>query len=169
MANNGWIKLHRKLLNHWIFTDAVALKIWIYLLLDANHEDGKTMMGGELVAVKAGQTITSIRKIAAETGCSRYKVGRTLEALKKDGMITPKKVQHGTVLTVNNYKAFQRISTVSSATDCTSGCATDLANDLANDCATDLAQTRNTRNIKKDKENKKPASRIGFYDSELED
>lgn len=170
MASNGWIKLHRQLLNHWVFTDAMALKIWIYLLLDVNHEDKKAMIGGDLINVTVGQTVTSIRKIAFETGCSRYKANRTLEALKKDNMITTKKLQHGTVVTINNYKRFQRISGSSSATDCTSDCTTDLANDLANDFATDLAQTRSIRNIKNDKEEKKsPASRIGHYDTELED
>lgn len=166
----GWIKLYRQLLEHWVFTDPIVLKIWIYLLLDVNHEDGKVMIGGDLVPINAGQTMTSIRKIAFENGCSRYKAARTLEVMKKDNMITTKKLQHGTVVTINNYKRFQRISGDTSATDCTSDCTTDLATDCTNDLATDFAQTRNIRNIKNDKEEKKePASRIGHYDTELED
>lgn len=176
MANNGWIKLHRKIIDHWVFTDDAVFKIWVYLLLNANHEDKKKMIGGELIDICTGQTLTSIRKISAETGCSRYKVNRTLEALKKDSMISLKKVQHGTVLTVNNYKAFQRISGGGSATDCTTDCTndcatdytTDLANDLANDLAADLTQTRSKECIKNDKEPKKPAPRYDEFGDEIE-
>ena len=156
--DKGWIKLHRQLLNHWIFIDPVALKIWIYLLLIVNHEEKKVLIGGELMAIKAGQTITSIRKIAAETDTSRYKVSRTLEAMKKDGMITTKNIQHGTLVNISNYKRFQRIFSTTSASDCTS----DFASDLANGLASDFAQTINTRITKNDKQPKKTAPRDCF-------
>lgn len=156
--DKGWIKLHRQLLSHWIFVDPVALKIWIYLLLIVNHEEKKTMIGGELITINAGQTMTSIRKISAETDTSRYKVSRTLEAMKKDGMITTKNIQHGTFVNISNYKRFQRIFSTTSASDCTS----DLANDLANGLASDFAQTINTRITKNDKQPKKTAPRDCF-------
>lgn len=116
------------------------------------------MIGGELIAIKAGQTMTSIRKIAAETDTSRYKVSRTLEAMKKDGMITTKNIQHGTLVNISNYKRFQRIFSTTSASDCTS----DFASDLANGLASDFAQTINTRITKNDKQSKKPAPRDCF-------
>ena len=116
------------------------------------------MIGGELITIKAGQTMTSIRKIAAETDTSRYKVSRTLEAMKKDGMITTKNIQHGTLVNISNYKRFQRIFSTTSAGDCTS----DLANDLASDLASDFAQTINTRITKNDKQPKKTAPRDCF-------
>lgn len=167
--DKGWIKLHRQLLSHWIFVDPVALKIWIYLLLIVNHEEKKALIGGELISIKAGQTMTSIRKIAAETDTSRYKVSRTLEAMKKDGMIITKNIQHGTLVNISNYKRFQRISGNTSASDFATDCASDFANGLANDLASDFAQTINTRITKNDKQPKKPAPRMDEFGNVIEE
>lgn len=76
MANKGWICLDRNILSHWVYEDPVIFKIWIWILLNANHEDKKVTIGGELVTIKRGQKYTSIRKIALDVNCSRTKVDR---------------------------------------------------------------------------------------------
>ena len=169
----GWIKLHRQLIDHWAFEDPVILKTWIYLLLKVNHEDKKILLGGDLVTVKTGQTITSIRQLAAIIGCSRRKMSNILKMFEKDGMITTQTIKNGTALALINYGRFQNARATDVATDDTTNVATLDTTDVATGVATDVAQTRNIRTINNDirmnKENKKTASRIGFYDTDLED
>ena len=46
MINNGWIKLHRKLLdNEFLMKDGTAYRVFIYLLLRADVETGKQSFG----------------------------------------------------------------------------------------------------------------------------
>lgn len=105
--SSGWIKINRSILEHWVFTDEVVFKIWMYLLLKANHEDGKIMFDGELITIQRGQHLTSIRKIATEVKCSRSKVTRTLELMQHEKMLEEKCFKSGTLLTIVNYEVYQ--------------------------------------------------------------
>ena len=109
MASKGWICLDRGILAHWVYEDPVIFKIWIWILLNANHEDKKVPIGGELVTVKRGQKFTSIRKIALDVKCSRTKVSRTLNALISDKMVTMERIKSGTLLTIVNYGVYQDV------------------------------------------------------------
>lgn len=109
MANKGWICLDRNILSHWVYEDPVIFKIWIWILLNANHEDKKVTIGGELVTIKRGQKYTSIRKIALDVNCSRTKVSRTLNALISDKMLTAERIKSGTLLTVIKYGFYQDV------------------------------------------------------------
>lgn len=109
MANKGWICLDRNILSHWVYEDPVIFKIWIWILLNANHEDKKVTIGGELVTIKRGQKYTSIRKIALDVNCSRTKVSRTLNALILDKMLTAERIKSGTLLTVIKYGFYQDV------------------------------------------------------------
>lgn len=65
----GWIKLHRKLQDCWIWQENEPFdkrSAWVDLLLSANHSDKKILFNGELIIVKRGQVLTSIRKLSAK-------------------------------------------------------------------------------------------------------
>lgn len=53
MENNGWIKLHRKLLNSRVFQNEGLLKVWVWCLLKATHEE-------QWVSIKTGKGKTEI-------------------------------------------------------------------------------------------------------------
>ena len=106
-SDSGWIKVSRSILNHWVFTDEIVFKIWMYLLLQANHEDRKIIFDGELFDIKRGQHLTSIRKIAADVKCSRSKVARTLDVMKREQMLESSCFKSGTLLTIVNYGIYQ--------------------------------------------------------------
>lgn len=103
----GWIKLHRRVLKHWIFQDSEYFKFWIYILLDVNHEDKKILWNKELVEIKRGEKITSLKKLSEEFNCSREKVRRFLELLKNDTMIDIVSNTRYTQITVLNYDSYQ--------------------------------------------------------------
>src|SRR3990172_4368517 len=68
---NGWIKLHRQIIDHWIWKDEKKLKWWIDLLIMANHEEKKMPEGYKLFVCQRGQIITSLGNLSF-----RWKVGR---------------------------------------------------------------------------------------------
>lgn len=53
----GWIKLHRKLKNSLVFDNPDLLKVWIWCLLKATHDDYIQMIGLQEVELKKAQFI----------------------------------------------------------------------------------------------------------------
>jgi DNA replication protein DnaD len=105
----GWIKLHRELTDHWLWEEKPFDKksAWIDLLLMANHEEKKVMLGSELIDVERGGLITSEVKLADRWGWSRTKIRRFLEMLENDSMIVLKKDNKKTVINIVNFSLFQ--------------------------------------------------------------
>ena len=72
----------------------------------ANHKDTKVLLGNELIEVKRGQFITSIRKLCDEWNWSNTKVKNFLKLLEQDEMITHKSDTKKTVITIVNYGVY---------------------------------------------------------------
>lgn len=106
----GWIKLHRKIQEHWLYQEKrkfSRFEAWIDLLMMVNHEDAKVVLGNELIEVKRGQRITSIRQLCDRWGWSNTKVTQFLKLLESDGMATVKSDSKKTVITIDNYDFYQ--------------------------------------------------------------
>lgn len=103
----GWIKLHRQIMEHWIWEDAERFKWWMEILLLTNHTDKKTVIGNNVVTIERGTFHTSELKLASRWGVSRNRVRRFLELLEQDGMISTKKTINGTTVKVHNYNVYQ--------------------------------------------------------------
>ncbi len=103
----GWIKLHRQVMEHWIWEDAERFKWWMEILLLTNHTDKKTVIGNNVVTIERGTFHTSELKLASRWGVSRNRVRRFLELLEQDGMISTKKTINGTTVKVHNYNVYQ--------------------------------------------------------------
>lgn len=107
MSNNGWIKLHRQIVDNWIWQDPEKLKAWLDILLMVNHEDKKILINGRLVMIKRGEKLTSIVKLSERWGWSRNRVKTFLALLESDGMCTTNRSTLGTTLKVSNYAVYQ--------------------------------------------------------------
>ncbi|AFM41947.1 hypothetical protein Desaci_3039 [Desulfosporosinus acidiphilus SJ4] len=109
----GWISVHRQIQNHWLWEDKPFSKgqAWIDLLLMANHEDSKFLLGNQIIEAKRGDVITSEVKLAKHWGWSRTKVRTFLELLEADSMIVKKSDSKKTALTVVNYGLWQDMQT----------------------------------------------------------
>ena len=103
----GWIKLHKKIMEHWMWDDPVILKAWIDILLSVNYTDKKILFDGNLVTVEAGQIITSVRKLATRWKCSKERVNKILYLFEQDNMLTVNKTTRRTLLSVVNYGFYQ--------------------------------------------------------------
>lgn len=110
MANLGYIKLHRQLLECWIWDDEEPFskgQAWVDLLLLVNHSDKKTSFNGQIITIKRGQRLTSIRKLAERWKWSRKKVSNFLDLLESDEMIIQERATKATLITIVNYSVYQ--------------------------------------------------------------
>lgn len=110
MSNQqGWISIHRKIIDNWVWDDKPFSKgqAWIDLLLMANHQDKKILFNGSLLEVKSGERITSLKQLSSQWGWSTTKTKRFLEMLQDDGMITYKSDAKKTVYNIVNYNDYQ--------------------------------------------------------------
>ncbi|UTF71810.1 DnaD domain-containing protein [Staphylococcus epidermidis] len=106
----GWISLRRSIQKHWLFEEKrkfSRFEAWIDILMMVNHTDNKIMHDGDLITVKRGQRITSLRQLGERWSWSITKVDKYLKILESDGMLDVKKDTKKTVLTVVNYDDYQ--------------------------------------------------------------
>jgi len=106
--NRGYIKIYRKIFDHWLWDDSPKSKFeaWVLLLKMANHEDKKIMFNGSMLEVKIGDIITSIVKLSTMLKWSRTKVSKFLDTLEDDKMLVQKKDSKKTYLSICNYKEY---------------------------------------------------------------
>lgn len=107
----GWLKLYRSIKGHWLWEDKPFSRgqAFIDLLLMVNHKDNKILFNGELIEVKRGSRITSLRKLSEGWGWSTSKTKKFLELLEKEKMITIKSDNKKTLVTVENYGLYQDV------------------------------------------------------------
>ena len=145
MSKQRWIKLYSGLMESAVWSDPLRLKAWIYILLNANYKSKDWFKNGQVVKVKRGQFVTSIRKLAIAWGCSRETTRRILKQLQDLHMIRYECVTlRYTLVTVIKYEVFQDGNAV--------GCDSDKDSDKDSD----TTQLRIIKNNKKENKSKEP-------------
>lgn len=105
----GWIKLHRKLLdNPIVMKDADHIAIWVYLLLNATHAEYPALFRGKKILLQPGQLITGSVSIGAVLKINESKVRRVLNNLKNDGQIDRQTSNQNSLITVLNWDVYQK-------------------------------------------------------------
>jgi len=99
----GWIMLHRKMINWDWYKDVNTFKLFIHLILFANHESA----GWRGVRIGRGEMVTSIASLSSSTGLTVRQVRTALGHLQKTGEITVKPTKLFTKITVVNYSLYQ--------------------------------------------------------------
>lgn len=108
MSENGWIKLHRKMLkNPIVCKDADHLAIWVYLLMSATHEEYATLFEGKKILLQPGQLVTGRKKISSELCVSDSKVHRVLKDFENEQQIEQQTKTHGRLITITNWNQYQ--------------------------------------------------------------
>lgn len=150
---DGFIKLHRKILNWEWYTDVNTFALFIECLFEANYVDKKW----KGIEVKRGSFITSYSKLAKNTGLSVQQVRTSLNKLISTQCITKSSQSKYTMITVLNYDKYQSINTIDN-------------NQITNNQQTNNKQITTTKerkerkNIKKDK-NRERQERDGAPES----
>lgn len=130
---SGWIKLHRQILEWEWYSDNNCFRLFLHLLLKANHKE-KRFKGIEL---KVGSIVTSRDLLARETGLSSQQIRTALNKLIATNEITSETSSQGTILQIVSYEKYQ-VAT----------------NEITNEQPTSNQRATTNKNIKKEnKEN----------------
>jgi hypothetical protein len=104
---SGWVKLHRKLLEHPRCSDPDWVAVWVYLLLNATHAPIRKMFNGRETMLRPGQLICGRYVIAEKTGVHASKVQRVLSMLKTDQQINQQGGNKSSIITIRNWALYQ--------------------------------------------------------------
>ena len=109
--DTGYIKLYRQIRDNWVWQDPEALRAWLDLLLSASHKDHKVMTGNELIILKRGTLLTSIRELSKRWGWGRTRTSNFLSRLTDEGMISQKRATERataqTLIFITHFDLFQ--------------------------------------------------------------
>ena len=106
--DESWVKVHRKILEHWIYKRPEYVSIWIYLIARANWKPSKALVNGAIVTLERGEVLTSIGSLAENTHTSRQTVRTFLRLAQTDGMICVKSNTGATCVKLLNYDKLQQ-------------------------------------------------------------
>ena len=110
MKNGGWVRLHRKIEDNflWFLEPFSKAQAWIDLFLMANHKNTSIQIRGNIVPLKRGQIGWSELTMAARWKWSKNKVRRFLNLLETEQQIIQQKDRYiTTIITVLNYENLQ--------------------------------------------------------------
>jgi hypothetical protein len=127
---SGWIKLHRQILEWEWYSDNNCFRLFLHLLLKANHKE-KRFKGIEL---KVGSIVTSRDLLARETGLSSQQIRTALNKLISTNEITSETSSQGTILQIVSYEKYQVVT-----------------NEITNEQPTSNQRITTNKNIKKEK------------------
>ena len=103
MNEQGFIVIHRKILEWKYAQFPAAVTIWVHLLAMANWKPGY-FLGEE---IPRGSLATSVGALAKRTGLSESTIRRWLKKFENEGQIVRRVTNRCTIIKINNYAAFQ--------------------------------------------------------------
>ena len=95
--------MHRKITQWEWYTDANTMRVFLHLILLANHKE--TRWRGEII--QRGQVLTGLDQLARELKLSKMKIRVAIEHLISTGEITNKSTNKYRIVTINNYASYQ--------------------------------------------------------------
>lgn len=110
MENQGWIKIHRKILDTSFSSKPTIAWLFIVLLIKANHKENKFMFNKEEIIIKPGQLLTGRVELSKITGLTVMQVRYGLECLKVTNVLTIKTTNKFSVITILKYEQYQNIN-----------------------------------------------------------
>lgn len=135
--NEGWVKIHRKLLKWEWFDNPQMLQLFLFMLLEANTEE-KRWHG---LTIRRGQFVTSAAKISAATGLTARQIRTCVKHLVETGEIiydtTTGSTHRCVIVTVCEYCKYQENKPGSDKP--ATGCRQD-----SDEASTELRQDGNT-------------------------
>lgn len=143
MSLAGYVPLYRKLKDWEWYTDANTLRVFIHLLLSANHQ--KTIWRG--TDVDEGEIITGRLKLAKELNIGEQSVRTSLLKLKSTNEITIKNYTKFSLIKLNNWSKY-KLSTSKSTAD------QPTTNQQINQQLTTSENNKNIKNGKKREESR---------------
>ena len=106
---NGWIKLHRRILENPISRKPAYAWLWTALLLKANHKEKSFIWNGKKQVCKEGQILTGRKELSVLCGIREGTVENILRYLESEQQIEQQKTTKFRLITVKNWKEYQAV------------------------------------------------------------
>lgn len=105
----GWIKVYRKVQDHWVFKNPDYFHAWICIIMACNHQPEKVPIKGTFYDCDRGQSVLSLESWVKLFGrrWTMQRVRTFLKMLEADEMIQLESIKVSTRLTVCNYDEYQ--------------------------------------------------------------
>ena len=103
----GWIKLHRTLLENPIFNNEKFLKVWVWCLLKASHKEHKRQIGRREISLQPGQFIFGRKAAAEELNIAASSIWAYMLLLKKGKNIDIKSSNKFSIISIVNWDFYQ--------------------------------------------------------------
>ena len=152
---DGWIKIHRKLLDWEWYDDGNVVRVFLHLLLTANFEP-KNWHG---ITIERGQVATSVLNLANQVHLSPKQVRTALEKLKNTNEIDTQTANKYTLITICKYDNYQSLEISEGQTN---------GNQRANEGQTNGNQRATTKEIKNDNKEKNDNNILGEKTKQME-
>ena len=107
MNNQGFIKLHRNVIDWEWVGDAQVFKFFFLVCVLANYKEGRFQ--GR--TIKRGQLVTSYRRLAELISMSQSTIERCIKCLTSTGEIEVESFSKYTIITICKYDVYQSVST----------------------------------------------------------
>ena len=150
--NNGWIKVHRSIMDGWVYDNPWALKGFLHLCLTVNIKDSTTNFDGKVYDLQAGQRITSIQTLSEEMGFTWRTTNKLMQQYEDDNMIRMDRLGKAFILTVVNFKKYQ--SLLASRNE-----SRDESRDESRNASRQIKKNKNIENDRRSKRSKEGAQR----------
>ena len=148
MANEGYIKLYRKMVQWGWYKETNTKAVFLHLLFMAQFEP--CYFKG--LYLEVGQVATSYREISLETGISERSVRTAIEHLKSTGELTQEASHKFSVFTLKNYSEYQGSDKVADRQLTSNRQTTDKRpTHSLNNKNSRIQEFNNSRNIKREK------------------
>ncbi|EGO8777410.1 DnaD domain protein [Enterococcus faecalis] len=113
--NAGYVKLYRKVMDSFVWTNPYMYKLWNLCLMKASHENRKFLFNGKEIWLNSGEFVTGRDAITFEMnkGVKREhqvnsgSVWRWLKRFEKEGMLNIKSTTKYSVISINNWDDYQ--------------------------------------------------------------
>lgn len=140
----GWIKLHRKIVDSPIWNDPHYLKLWLYCLMKATHKPREVIIGNQVIKLTPGEFITGRKSLADDLNAgvkAKLKLNeltwwRYLNCLERMQMLNIKKTNKYSIVSIVNWHEYQ-----------------ETEHQMNNKCTTNEQQMNTNKNVKNVKNN----------------
>lgn len=105
---NGWIKLHRALLDSSVFADAELLRVLLYCVLQASYRELKVPVGRQVIELQPGQLLYGRRAVSNRLGIGESKLRGLMHQLETLGMIEVQSSNRYSIVTIVHWAEYQQ-------------------------------------------------------------
>ena len=111
----GWVSIHRKIMNNPVWQDPKLLKLWMLCLLEASHKEHEQLVGRQIVKLKAGEFVTGRFALAEKYNQGMKKADkvnertlwRWLKNLEQGDFLSIKSTTKYSVVSIKNWDLYQ--------------------------------------------------------------